>query len=331
MGVTLNLTNNVSTFAQGNTRSPYKDVDSACTEALWYRILSSTAAVLTLLGNCLVIYLIGTRRRLHFATNFFILSLAVADLCVGAFVIPTSLLLHPPSTLLLRFYNAVLYVEVGNMFVMTWDRFKAVTRPLNYRSWMTTARFSTMILLAWFVPGIISLCPLFWMFSSFNESQKQTYWRIFNSFSLIVFELTPCIAMLLIYCRIFAIARKHSKQISIQLEVSKCSSAETKSSNRRKVEKSSVKAIGLVVLFFIFCYTLSAYRMMCENWRFCSISTLTIQISRLFLFWNSALNFCVYALLKTDIRRELLKCLTISQMHNVRLKICSKGVGGHKH
>lgn len=302
----VNLTN--ISFPQRNTA--FSDVNKA--SDMWYWVLSAIAALLTVVGNIVVIYLISTRRRLHFTTNFFILSLAVADLCVGAFVIPSymlcSLKLDCPFTLLTVFYNQLLYIVVCNMFVMTWDRFVAVTKPFKYRSWMTTRRLLSLISIAWFVPGILSLCPLLWMYSSSTEAQR-AYWTVFYSVTMVVFEWTPCVGMLLIYCRVFAIVRKHSRQISLQLGISKSARGESKGITRRKLEKSGVKAVGFVVLFFVFCYSLSVYRAMCTQWKLCTISRLTTRISRLFLFWNSALNFFVYALLKKDIRRELLKCL----------------------
>ena len=310
----LNLTN--ASLTQTNTslsRTVQQGDDTNMSrEAPWYWALTALAAALTVLGNCIVIYLISARRRLQLSTNWFILSLAVADLSVGVIIMPSYMLctfvFRCRFSLLKVFYNLILYVVVCNMCVMTWDRFVAVTKPLKYRSWMTIRRVVLLISTAWLFPVLVSLCPLAWMYSSCTKTQMQPYWSVFYSVNIVLFELVPCASMLLIYCRVFAIARKHHRQISLQLFVSQSGRRSNKEITRRKLEKSGVKAVGFVVLFFVLCYSLSAYRSICTNWKLCAVSPLTIQISRLFLFWNSALNFFVYALLKKDIRRELLLC-----------------------
>ena len=49
---------------------------------IWYWALGGILSVSTVLGNSLVIYLIISRKRLHKTVNWFLFSLAVADLCV---------------------------------------------------------------------------------------------------------------------------------------------------------------------------------------------------------------------------------------------------------
>ncbi|CAF3874251.1 unnamed protein product, partial [Rotaria sordida] len=47
-------------------------------------------SIFTIFGNLLVLYAIGTEKRLRAVSNLFILSLAFADLIVGIFVMPLS-------------------------------------------------------------------------------------------------------------------------------------------------------------------------------------------------------------------------------------------------
>ena len=117
-------------------------------DAYWYWILIVFIGITTVCGNTLVIYLIFTRRTLHITANWFILSLSFADLLVGLVVIPTYIMIIHTFFVqlnlhaLLTFYNLILYVSVGNLCVMTGDRYLAIaiTRPLKYASEMTRSK-----------------------------------------------------------------------------------------------------------------------------------------------------------------------------------------------
>ena len=55
---------------------------------LWFQILGWLLTVIIIIGNGLVIYLITTRRKLRTKTNWFVLSLAVADFAFGLIYFP---------------------------------------------------------------------------------------------------------------------------------------------------------------------------------------------------------------------------------------------------
>ena len=55
---------------------------------IWFWILGWVLSFLAIAGNGIKIYLVCSRRNLRTKTNAFIVSLAVADFCVGLDVIP---------------------------------------------------------------------------------------------------------------------------------------------------------------------------------------------------------------------------------------------------
>ena len=55
----------------------------------WFWILGWFLSFLTIIGNGFTIFLVCSRRNLRTKTNAFIVSLAVADFCVGLSVIPS--------------------------------------------------------------------------------------------------------------------------------------------------------------------------------------------------------------------------------------------------
>lgn len=58
----------------------------------WAALLIFAVIIPTIGGNILVILAVSLEKRLQYATNYFLMSLAVADLLVGLFVMPIALL-----------------------------------------------------------------------------------------------------------------------------------------------------------------------------------------------------------------------------------------------
>lgn len=58
----------------------------------WAALLILAVIIPTIGGNILVILAVTLEKRLQYATNYFLMSLAVADLLVGLFVMPIALL-----------------------------------------------------------------------------------------------------------------------------------------------------------------------------------------------------------------------------------------------
>ena len=60
----------------------------------WFWILGWILSILTVAGNGFTVLLVGGQPRLRTKTNALIVSLAVADFCVGAFVVPSLFFCH---------------------------------------------------------------------------------------------------------------------------------------------------------------------------------------------------------------------------------------------
>lgn len=57
----------------------------------WAALLILAAVVVTVTGNILVIMAVSLERKLQNATNYFLMSLAVADMLLGLLVMPVSM------------------------------------------------------------------------------------------------------------------------------------------------------------------------------------------------------------------------------------------------
>lgn len=277
---------------------------------VWYWVLRGLIGLTILAGNGLVIYVIVTCHRLHKAANWFILSLSWADLFVGLFLIPVSTSCALWTTcnfsVLSLSFDLLLFVSIANMCAMTADRYLSVVKPLTYFQNMTNSRVFLWISVAWIVPILFSLIPFAWIFSN-SPAQREKAFAIYGTLQIITFNLLPCVVMLIIYGHIFIISQKHSRQIRALTKNQHLAQV-----NPRQItqERSATTVFGLVVLFFVLCWMLSAYRHLCQYFKLkCRDSFELALISRLLMVTNSAINPFIYAFLKEDIKREVKKLL----------------------
>ncbi|EDO35034.1 predicted protein, partial [Nematostella vectensis] len=133
-----------------------------------YWVLRGLVGVIIVFGNALIIYLIATRRSLHSTTNWLTLSLATADFLIGIAVVPSSYfcafkLVTSCDVVLVSILNFIfLFVSVGNLCVITVDRYVAVRMPYKYYVLKTRRARRWMIGMAWGLPGVVSCLPLTW-------------------------------------------------------------------------------------------------------------------------------------------------------------------------
>ncbi|XP_076371977.1 putative G-protein coupled receptor No9 [Tachypleus tridentatus] len=120
-------------------------------------------------GNLLVILSVFTSAKLRTVTNFFIVSLAMSDLLVGLAVLPYSMTLEVLDVWVFgsTWCHIWLAVDVWlctssilNLCAISVDRYLAITRPVHYRSIMSSRRAKLVIAAVWVFAFIICFPPL---------------------------------------------------------------------------------------------------------------------------------------------------------------------------
>jgi hypothetical protein len=128
-------------------------------------IISGTIlTLLTTLGNLLVLISFRINKQLRTVTNYFLLSLAIADFTIGCFSMPIFFAFlekdrWPFDSFLCDVWLSVDYTmsnaSVANLLLICFDRYFSITRPLTYRTKRTPKRVSIMIACAWAVSCLI--------------------------------------------------------------------------------------------------------------------------------------------------------------------------------
>ena len=270
-------------------------------------LLSAAAAV----GNGVVVYLIATRQRLHNTANVFILSLAVADMCVGLSLFPVltareyliSSRVKGNKLFWLSWF--FLYASAMNICVMATDRFMAITSPLKYINIMTTKLVGAMISAAWILPFVF-VFPIVFLDENTENGRKAE--KIFVTLDLLFFELLSCLVLVLATGRIMFIARRQKREAAALLNQVRFNQPTQRISipnSRTNREGSAVKVLIAVVFLFLLCYVFAMCCSFCLVFGLCGPCNVLGETRFLFLVSNSAGNPVAYAFFKKDMKREL--------------------------
>ncbi|XP_054690662.1 5-hydroxytryptamine receptor 2B isoform X1 [Grus americana] len=153
----------------------------------WAALLILLVIIPTIGGNILVILAVSLEKKLQYATNYFLTSLAVADLLVGLFVMPIALLIilfdcsslnrsmnwrseftdnawpFPTALCPIWLFLDVLFstASIMHLCAISLDRYIAIKKPIQasqYNSWATTV---IKIIVVWLISiGIAIPVPI---------------------------------------------------------------------------------------------------------------------------------------------------------------------------
>ncbi|XP_042351112.1 trace amine-associated receptor 7e-like [Plectropomus leopardus] len=286
------------------------------TSAVLFYILLSVISLLTTALNLLVIISISYFRQLHTPTNFLLLSLAVSDFVVGLVMIPVEILLLETCWILgdlmcaLYFMLPIMTIcaSVGNMVLISVDRYLAICDPLHYPTRVTQKAVTMCVLMCWICSVSYSIFLLFdnlMQPGRYNSCYGECVVSIDGAVDLVAF-IIPITVIIVLYMRVFVVAVSQARAMRSHI-----ASVSLKYSTTVKVKKSEIKAartLGVVIVVFLMCY--SPYYCITLTGHNILIGMLT-EVSMIFLmYFNSCLNPVIYALFFPWFRKTIRLIIT---------------------
>lgn len=196
--------------------------------------IMGTIIVTAVLGNALVITSVVRHRKLRVITNYYVVSLAMADMLVAlcAMTFNASIELTNGEWLFGYFmcdvYNSFdVYFSTASILhlcCISVDRYYAIVRPLQYPIIMTNRTVTFMLANVWVLPALISFTPIFlgWYTTESHQQFRKKYpdvciFVVNKYYALISSGISfwiPGVVMVIMYYKIYKEAVRQRKALS---------------------------------------------------------------------------------------------------------------------
>ena len=228
--------------------------------------------LLSFVGNSWVIFIIARRRRLQTTANWFILSLAAADLgvtCVFAPYMICDVILDTCRERVVKDF-AFFFVNVSaiGLIAMVAERYVAIVHSLKYVRVFTTTRRTFLIIGAcWGFPFLLTVLKHALRLAERRHSVVKTH--IFDIIYIFLFVVVPTVLLLTAHFHILLIARKLSLQMRALMKQVRfnitANSLKIKEIRNVGIKASTVRLVSVLVAIFTTCYGIGFYVLICNT------------------------------------------------------------------
>ncbi|XP_016951085.1 uncharacterized protein LOC108025245 isoform X2 [Drosophila biarmipes] len=303
-----------------------------------YTVFEVLVAIVSIIGNILVIIVFRRERKLRRRTNYYIVSLAMADLLVGCLGIPFAILasIGLPRNLHACLFTVSLLVVLCTISIfclvaVSVDRYWAILYPMAYSRNVRTRTAIFIISMCWVAGTIVGFLPLFgWYNTEFKYDEECLFVEVmdYNYLVFLYFAtiITPALLMLGFYTHIYRVIIKQVRQIVTMnpaSDLSRRSSAavvQVTTPGRaghtgtmlrvlgaaRKRDVKATQNLSIIVLFFMICwiplYTINCIKAFCPT---CYVAPRLTLFCIILSHLNSAVNPVLYAYHLKDFRAAL--------------------------
>ncbi|XP_030613325.1 trace amine-associated receptor 1-like [Archocentrus centrarchus] len=267
-------------------------------------IVLSCISLITATFNLLVIISVSCFRQLHTPSNTLLLSLAVSDFLVGLLLMPLEIFRNTTCWVLgdlmcsVYWYltGNITYASIGNVVLISVDRYVAICDPLHYPTRITVTRVKLSVCLCWFLSILyyslytkdILIEP-----GRYNSCYGECVFVISDVAGIVDLALSfvvPVTVIIVLYMRVFVVAvsqaramRSHVTAVTLQRSLTQTNRSELK----------AARTLGVLVVVFLasfcpfYCYSVVKENLVNDPSTFFVI---------MFFYFNSCLNPLIYAL-----------------------------------
>ncbi|KAK3736745.1 hypothetical protein QZH41_006493 [Actinostola sp. cb2023] len=260
---------------------------------------------MALLGNTLVLYAFKVFRKLRNVTNYFIVSLATADILVAlgsmpvwaAYLIKGPIVIHEIWVQQAWHFIDVLCgaASIIHLCFISLERCICISAPLKHREIVTTGK------------AVVSIACI-WIFAAAVAGIKIIFWDhpppMYELTVTVTCFIVPLVVMVICYVKIYQAARYQIKKMIFTVE----------GKPKRFLlsrELKAAKTVGVVIGAFIVCwcpfFVLNLVYGLCIKCR--PIPNAAILVAKWMHYVNSVLNPIIYACMNKDFRSAFKKIL----------------------
>lgn len=244
-----NATSSTSSFVHTTASSPIGDaivdnitstITAITSDQEWTDVLSlilkasamGFIIIAAIFGNLLVIVSVMRHRKLRIITNYFVVSLALADMLVAMVAMTFNASVQLTGRWMFGYFMCDVWnsldvyfstASILHLCCISVDRYYAIVKPLKYPINMTKRVVAFMLLNTWVFPAIIAFVPIFLGWYTTDEHQayridhpdecdfkvNKVYVIVSSSISFWI----PCTIMCITYLAIFKEANRQEKQL----------------------------------------------------------------------------------------------------------------------
>ncbi|XP_077978104.1 neuropeptide Y receptor type 2-like [Glandiceps talaboti] len=304
------------------TDSPIEGINSwsagkSFDNQLWLKLVYGAISVIGICGNSMVCFVVWKVKKMHTSTNYFIVSLAVADFITSVFLIPLHLGINiripagVPGDMLCRLVMSKypLWVSftasVLNLTCVTLERYLAIVYPLKYHAFFTKNKAKLMIGAVW-TAATLSMSFMLYVFYSRRGTCVLTWpsMAVRIVVGIIIFfvvYLGPLTVMAYSYRQMLSALKTETAPNNASAGISSHSSMEIVIARRRLI-----KLLLIIVTTFAICWTPNQFLYLAYSF-YADVDFVSwyYHLTVLVAFCNSCMNPIIYAFKNRQYRLAL--------------------------
>lgn len=250
---------------------------------------------MTLFGNALVILAFKRNTKIRTVTNYFVVSLAVADILIALVSMPiwaaylmSGVELKQGLLKVWTFMDILCGVaSIINLTAISIERYFCITYPLSYHTTMTSVKAITTII-------------IIWIFSIIMSSLKIILWKLpppkYELMVVISCFFVPLIIMCTTYRFIFKTARFQARQIALMIN------GNVKNfllASEMRAAKTLAVVMGAFVISWGPFFTINIVYGFCTR----CVTSDSVVVAKWMHYSNSVFNPIVYACMNKEFRK----------------------------